>query len=181
MDSEFTEEERFDLLNVLQFEQIKFDNVISDDSLEVIYNVVNKGHQRITYFEVSFAFFDNDDCLSCTDDRFHDCVLEVGKKCYMGTYPIMSVGDVSEIVSVQPYRYEYRTDEYIAKIDLQTKTYAFEMLDEIDEDIFNDLNVLNIEYLRKKDTSWGMKCICIKLQILGMKMVVKKDIVLVEF
>ena len=40
MDSEFTEEERFDFLNVLQFEQIKFDNVTSDDSLEVIYNVV---------------------------------------------------------------------------------------------------------------------------------------------
>lgn len=39
-DSEFTDEERFDFLNVLQFEQIKFDNVTSDDSLEVIYNLM---------------------------------------------------------------------------------------------------------------------------------------------
>lgn len=154
-DSKLTYEECFEALNVLQFEQVKFDNFTSDDRLEVIYNVVNRGNQRITYFEASFAFFDNDECLNCTDDRFHDCALEVGKKCYMGTYPIMRVGDVSEIVSVQLYRYEYRTDEYIAKIDLQTKEYAFEMLDGIDEDVFHDLNVLNIEYLRKKDTSWG--------------------------
>ena len=166
-DSEFTDEERFDFLNVLQFEQIKFDNVTSDDSLEVIYNVVNRGCKRITYFEASFAFFDNDDCLTCTDDRFHDCALEVGKKCYMGTYPIMSAGDVSEIASVQPYRYEYRTDEYIVRIDLQTKEYALEMLNEIDEDIFNDLNVLKIEYLRKKDASWGDEVYLYKITNVG--------------
>lgn len=155
LDSELTYEECFEILNVLQFEQIKFDNSTSDDRLEVIYNVVNTGQQRITYFNASFAYFDNDDCLACTDDRLHDCALEVGKKCYMGTYPVLGVQDISEIVSVQLYRYEYRTDEYIARIDLQTKEYTFEMLDEIDEDVFNDLNVLNIEYLRKKDTSWG--------------------------
>ena len=57
--------------------------------------------------------------------------------------------------------------QYIVRIDLQTKEYALEMLNEIDEDIFNDLNVLKIEYLRKKDASWGDEVYLYKITNVG--------------
>lgn len=166
-DSELSDEEIFNLFNLLQFEQFKFEKSISDNSIEVIYNVINTGNQRVTYFNVAFAYYDNDDCLICTDDRFHDCALEVGRKGYVRTYPILATNDISEIVSVQPFRYEYRTDDYIARVDLQTKEYYFEKIAEIDENVFDDLNVLNIKHVRKENTSWGDEVYLYKITNVG--------------
>lgn len=116
-------QQEFDVLNI---ELIETDKTSYEKEIISTYKITNTGKTPIKNYWVKYAYYDANDTLICTDERYSDVLLEPGKAANMDTYSDTN-GNKGIISSVKPVSYSYESvDGQTRSVNLQTNEYTID-------------------------------------------------------
>lgn len=114
-------QKNFDILNI---ELVEVDKTSYEKEIISTYKITNMGNTPIKNYSVKYAYYDVNDTMICTDERYSDVLLDPNKSANMDTYSDVN-GNKDIISTIKPVSYSYETtDGQSLSINLQTNEYT---------------------------------------------------------